>query len=148
MKYCGYITYCLHLTLQTSRSLYCPVCFQRCTKSNTSSAACGHVFCDDCWLLYCISQLKIGLSSGMQWEKNFLFRCKAKLCNFAALSKMTILSRGCSGREAFNRCLWHFWEQSANSIKQLPLRKEQEVNFNLSPPKENNNYSKLFIKYC
>ncbi|KAM7437995.1 E3 ubiquitin-protein ligase arih2 [Porites harrisoni] len=50
----------------TSRSLYCPVCFQRCTKSNTSSAACGHVFCDDCWLLYCISQLKIGLSSGIE----------------------------------------------------------------------------------
>ena len=63
---CGYITFCFHLTLQTSRSLYCSVCFQRCTKSNTSSAACGHVFCDDCWLLYCISQLKIGLSSGTQ----------------------------------------------------------------------------------
>ena len=50
---------------QTSRSLYCPVCFQRCTKSNTTSASCGHSFCDDCWMLYCATQLKIGLSSGM-----------------------------------------------------------------------------------
>lgn len=55
------------VTTQTmSRSLYCPVCFQRCTKSNTSSASCGHAFCNDCWLLYCVTQLKIGLSSGIE----------------------------------------------------------------------------------
>ncbi|XP_022805726.1 E3 ubiquitin-protein ligase ARIH2-like [Stylophora pistillata] len=53
-------------TQTTSRSLYCPVCFQRCTKSNTSSASCGHAFCNDCWLLYCVTQLKIGLSSGIE----------------------------------------------------------------------------------
>lgn len=50
----------------TSRSLYCPVCFQRCTKSNTSSASCGHSFCNDCWMLYCVSQIQIGLSSGIE----------------------------------------------------------------------------------
>ena len=109
--YCGYITYCLHLTLQTSRSLYCPVCFQRCTKSNTSSAACGHVFCDDCWLLYCISQLKIGLSSGMQWEKIFLFRCKCKFCNFATLSKITIyIIKGMFWQGGL-QYLWHFCDK-------------------------------------
>ena len=80
-------------------------------------------------------------------KKDFLSRYKCKFCNFSALSKITILSRGCSGRVAFNICLWQFWEQSGNSIKHLPLRKEQEVNFNLSPPKENNNYSKLFLNY-
>lgn len=53
-------------TQTTSRSLYCPVCFQRCTKSNTSSASCGHSFCDDCWMLYCVTQVQIGLSSGIE----------------------------------------------------------------------------------
>ena len=51
--------------LQTSRSFYCPVCFQRSTKSNTTTASCGHSFCDDCWVLFCVNQLKIGLSSGL-----------------------------------------------------------------------------------
>lgn len=50
---------------QTTRSLVCPVCFQRCAKSNTSSAPCGHIFCNDCWMLHCVNQLKIGLASGM-----------------------------------------------------------------------------------
>ena len=72
-------------------------------------------------------------------RKKFPFRCKCKFCNFAALSKITKLSKGCSGREAFNHCLWHFWEQIGTFIKQQPLRNEQEVIFNLSPPKENNN---------
>lgn len=50
----------------TTRSLLCPVCFQRCAKSNTSSAPCGHTFCNDCWMLYCVNQLKIGLASGIE----------------------------------------------------------------------------------
>ncbi|XP_015750325.1 PREDICTED: E3 ubiquitin-protein ligase ARIH2-like [Acropora digitifera] len=50
----------------TTRSIVCPVCFQRCAKSNTSSAPCGHTFCNDCWMLYCVNQLKIGLASGIE----------------------------------------------------------------------------------
>ena len=58
-----YLSFCP--SLQTSRSFYCPVCFQRSTKSNTTTASCGHSFCDDCWVLFCVNQLKIGLSSGL-----------------------------------------------------------------------------------
>ena len=55
----------IFLSSQTTRSILCPVCFQRCAKSNTSSAPCGHTFCNDCWMLYCVNQLKIGLASGI-----------------------------------------------------------------------------------
>lgn len=52
-------------------------------------------------------------------KKNFLSRYKCKFCNFLALSKITILSKGCSCKEAFIYVMGRPQQQSCKAQRAL-----------------------------
>ena len=57
----------------------CSVCLNRVTVDELHGVSCGHMFCAQCWDIYCQVQIQQGITTGMEM---FHFICICWHCRF------------------------------------------------------------------